>query len=97
MSITPPPPQPRRSQRLNVRTPAYISQQAIHNLSRVADSYGPQFTPRKLLKYQTNMHFPTCNAVVHPITGETITSYKKLLHDNVTKPVWEEAMCRELG
>ena len=40
---------------------------------------------------------PSCNAVVHPVTGETITKYKKLLNDNVTKPVWEEAMCKELG
>ena len=96
-SVPPPPTQPRRSQRLHMRTPAYISQQAINSITRMADNYAPQFTPRKLSKYQTVTYLPTCNAVVHPVTGETITNYKKLLYDNVTKPVWEEAMCKELG
>ena len=38
-----------------------------------------------------------CNGVVHPITGETITKYKTLAKDPVTKKIWEEAMCVELG
>ena len=34
-----------------------------------------------------------CNSVVHPVSGETITKYKTLAKDAVTKPVWEEPMC----
>ena len=63
----------------------------------LSQKYTPQFTPRNL---QQPLHFtfdPMCNAVVHPVTGETITEYKKLIVDEVTKPVWEEAMCKELG
>ena len=92
------PPQPlRRSQRTHVRAPVYISQQAINNLTTIAQKHTSIFTPRGLAKFQTLTYMPSCNAVVHPATGETITKYKKLLNDNVTKPVWEEAMCKELG
>ena len=38
-----------------------------------------------------------CNGVVHTVTGEKITRYKTLAKDAVTKPVWEESMCTELG
>ena len=38
-----------------------------------------------------------CNAVVHLTTGKTITKYQQLIKDPITKPVWEEAMCKELG
>ena len=38
-----------------------------------------------------------CNAVVHPITKETITKYKKLANDPVTAKVWKNAFCHELG
>ena len=38
-----------------------------------------------------------CNAVVHPVTKETITKYTKLANDPVTAPVWRTAMCNELG
>jgi hypothetical protein len=38
-----------------------------------------------------------CNAVVHPVTGETITKYEKLANDPVTRDVWTKAMSKELG
>ena len=38
-----------------------------------------------------------CAGVTHPDTGETITSYKKLMQIPALKHVWEEAMCKELG
>ena len=38
-----------------------------------------------------------CAGFTHPDTGETITSYKKLIQILALKHVWEEAMCKELG
>ena len=37
------------------------------------------------------------NGVVHPITKETITNYKKLINNPVTCEIWLEAMAKELG
>ena len=37
------------------------------------------------------------NGVVHPVTKETITKYKKLINDPLLRDTWLEAMCRELG
>ena len=40
-------------------------------------------------------HF--CAPVVHPITGETITQYRKLMKDPVTKEVWTTSWGKEWG
>ena len=40
---------------------------------------------------------PVANAVVHLVTGETITKYKELITDPVTKDIWENAFCKEIG
>ena len=40
---------------------------------------------------------PMYNAVVHPVTKETITKYKKLANDPVTAKVWKNAFCHKLG
>ena len=88
---------PRRSSRIHAQTPHIISQEAINSLTMLSQKYAPQFT---LHKIQQPLHFtfaPTCNAVIHPVTGKTITKYKKIIVDEVTKPVWEEEMCEELG
>ena len=37
-----------------------------------------------------------CNGVVHPITKETITKYKKLIEDPMLRDDWIEVMCKEL-
>ena len=37
------------------------------------------------------------NAVVHPVTKETITKYTKLADDPITAPTWTHTMCKELG
>ena len=37
------------------------------------------------------------NGVVHPVTKETITKYKKLISDPVLRETWLEAVCKELG
>jgi hypothetical protein len=60
------------------------------------------FTPTKY-----NTHQPVftvdaqlehiCNGVVHPVTKETVTKYKKLANDPLLQTVWTKAMCKELG
>ena len=37
------------------------------------------------------------NGVVHPVTEETITKYKKLIEDPLLRETWSKAMCKELG
>jgi hypothetical protein len=37
-----------------------------------------------------------CFGVVHPVTNETITQYKKLQHDPDLKQLWVPAMSKEL-
>ena len=37
------------------------------------------------------------NGVVHPVTKETITKYKKLIEDPLLRDTWAKAMCKELG
>ena len=40
-------------------------------------------------------HF--CALVVHPATGETITSYKKLADDPITRSTWTTGYGKEFG
>ena len=37
------------------------------------------------------------NGVVHPVTKETITKYKKLINDPLLRDDWMKGMCKELG
>ena len=37
------------------------------------------------------------NVVVHPVTQETITKYKKLIKDPLLRKTWMEVMAKELG
>ena len=40
-------------------------------------------------------HF--CAPVVHPVTGETITSFKKLADDSITRSTWTIGYGKEFG
>lgn len=40
-------------------------------------------------------HF--CSPMVHPITGETISSYKKLMRDPATAETWQTAFTKDIG
>ncbi len=56
-------------------------------------------TLRALMKYAklaTNFEHYT-NPMVHPVTGKTVTSYKKLMHDPATAEVWQTAFGRDFG
>ena len=35
--------------------------------------------------------------MVHPIMGETISSYKKLMHDPATAEIWQTAFGKDFG
>jgi hypothetical protein len=35
--------------------------------------------------------------MVHPITGKTISSYTKLMHDPATVEIWQTASGKEFG
>jgi hypothetical protein len=37
------------------------------------------------------------NLMVHPVTGRTISSYKKLMHDPATAEVWQTAFGKDFG
>jgi hypothetical protein len=37
------------------------------------------------------------NPMVHPVTGETISSYKKLMNDPATAEVWQTAFSKDFG
>jgi hypothetical protein len=45
-----------------------------------------------LIKYE---HY-AC-PMAHPITGQTISSYKKLMHNPVTAKVWQASFGRDFG
>ena len=63
----------------------------------LSEHYTNQFTPYKMQQMCHTTCEPVCNTVTHPVTGKSITNYKKLLTDPLLKTTWEEAMCKELG
>ncbi len=59
------------------------------------------FTPKTLMEFVV-MHRPTkfehyANPMVHPIMGETISSYKKLMNDPAMAEVWQTAFGKDFG
>ncbi len=56
-----------------------------HSLQRIGGTHRP-------MKFE---HY--ANPMVHPITGETISSYKKLMHDPATAEVWQTAFGKDFG
>ena len=63
-----------------------MTQQAINVLTiQEKVSMNTMCTPRVLMKYAVKQLVPNfehyANPIIHPVTGETISSYKKLMHD----------------
>jgi hypothetical protein len=57
------------------------------------------FTPRALVPFANTKH-ATCfehyaSPMVHPITGKTISSYKKLMNNPTTMEVWQTAFGKD--
>jgi hypothetical protein len=85
---------PRRSTRIiQPCMPNNISIQAMHHiitLKAIQVAINSQWTGPIIDMEEL------CFGVVHPITKETITQYKKLQHDPNLKAVWAPAMSKEI-
>jgi hypothetical protein len=96
---------PRRSGRLNsahlpdFRSVSFISQEAINFLVENDPIATPQaFVPLHLRKSYTARDIALYGfAMVHPVTGEHITSYRKLMNYPVTSEVWMTAFGKDFG
>jgi hypothetical protein len=94
--------QPQRSTRLiSNRMPCNISQQALYHIINLAFAHAPASSiPRKLIHNQYTGPVVEiqeyCNGVVHPVTKETITHYRKLIKDLLLRDLWLKAMSKEL-
>jgi hypothetical protein len=83
-------------------TSRIVTQQAINVMTlkeRVTD-HGT-FTPRALKRVGKTTgpvkfeHY--ASPMEHPVTGETISSYKKLMNDPTTAEVWQTAFGKDFG
>ncbi len=78
-----------------------ISQQAINFLTNeVWNNSAPIYTPTTLRPKEkataTKLeHFAM--PMIHPTTGETITSYKKSMHDPAMMEIWQTAFGKDFG
>ena len=78
----------------------FVTQEALYQVLARGIAY--QYVPRKLendrVTASTNVDITkVCNGVVHPITNETLTNYKKVIQCPQLREVWMKAMCKELG
>jgi hypothetical protein len=83
------------------KSPCNISSAAIYHVmgTSLESPTAGAFVPARFgASNAYNVPLEACaNAVVHPITKETITKYDKLANDPVTRDVWTAAFCKELG
>ena len=85
-----------------VRSRNIISQEAINFLTECVWAKSPDlYTPTKLRpNYGTTFTFDfqqVATPMVHPTTGETISSYKRLMHDPDTAEIWQTAFGKDFG
>jgi hypothetical protein len=77
------------------------SQEAINFLTQCVWANSPDiFTPAKL----KSKFDPSCldfaqiaMPMIHPTTGETINSYKRLMHNSATAKIWQTAFGKDFG
>jgi hypothetical protein len=78
-----------------------ISQEAINFLTECVWAKSPDiFTPTKLRPKSTPTSFDfqqVAMPMVHPTTGETISSYKQLMHNPATSKMWQTAFGKDFG
>jgi hypothetical protein len=79
-----------------------ITQQAINALTiKKKVTFSAMFTPHNLVQHAVlpfAHHFTHyANLMVHPVTGETISSYKKLMHDPATAEIGQTAFGKDYG
>jgi hypothetical protein len=78
-----------------------ISQEAITFLTnKVWKNLPPIYTPENLRPKENatdaNLEY-LAMPMIHPTTGETITSYKKMMHDPATIEIWQTAFGKDFG
>jgi hypothetical protein len=77
-----------------------VTRHAVNILTlKEETSFSTIHTPRALLKHaKVPINFEHyANPMVHPVTGCTISSYKKLMHDPATAEVWQTAFGKDFG
>jgi hypothetical protein len=74
-----------------------VSQEAINFLTNCIWAKAPDiYTPNKLKpKHQGLDLEQVAMPMVHPTTGETISSYKKLMHNPATSEIWQTAFGKD--
>jgi hypothetical protein len=95
---------PRRStQLITYCTPCNILRQALYHIIGLGFTNAPANTiPQSLSKYHKQYTGPLidieeyCYGVIHPVTKETITHYRKLIKNPLLKDLWIKAMSKEL-
>ena len=83
--------EPRRSPRIALQSPRLYSNAALATLR--IQTHAP--LPNSHVIPWTCEHF--CAPVIHPVTGESITKYKKLVDDPITQHIWSRAFGKEFG
>jgi hypothetical protein len=78
-----------------------ISQRALTAMTLQEALASPiAFTPRKLVPptYTDSTNYTHLAApMIHPTTGEIISSYKRSMHDPATAEVWQTAFSKDFG
>jgi hypothetical protein len=81
-------------------TQQIVTQQAINVLTvKEKATFNAMFTPRNLKQHAVLPfahhveHY--ANPMVHHVTGETISSYKKLMHNLTTAEIWKTAFGKD--
>jgi hypothetical protein len=79
-----------------------ISQHALNALTMKEALYSPEiFAKRKYAHHNFVENVPNyvhfASPMVQPTTGETITSYKRLMHDPAMAKVWQTAFGKDFG
>jgi len=104
MSMTcPPTPPPATHTSIPTRAMSRIvSQQAINVLTIQEQATANNiFTPHRLTQHKMHPYVPKmehyANPVIHPVTGKTISSYKKAMQDPNLSKVWQRAFGKEFG
>jgi hypothetical protein len=83
-----------------LRNTRLISQEAIaHLIAMEQTNNALPFTPSNLCKYgpppQDFKHYTM--PMIHPITGKSISSYKRLMNDPATADTWMTAFGKDYG
>jgi hypothetical protein len=83
-------------------TPCNISKQALYHIIDVGLTNTPLYTILHSFAKHANKYAPVidideyCYGIVHPVTKETITQYRKLMKEPLLKNLWTKAMSKEL-